>query len=169
MLQKGICSARPLSSITGKLSALQVVIGPLTSLFCRSMHKTIACAPTWDRAVRLDDATLEELHFWLTVDWSLFTTPIWPEPARSPTVELFVDASASGWGAWVATPTYQISRGFFSLTKREGSSTLREVLGLLSAVRAFVAVVRNCMVRIFRTIKTFPEFNARDLQFPPLA
>ncbi len=158
-----------MSSITGKLSALQVAIGPLTSLFCRSMHKTIACATTWDRTVRLGEITLEELHFWLTVDWSLFITLVWPELAPSPTAELFVDASASGWGAWVATPTYQTSRCCFSLTKREGSSTLREVLGLMFALHAFVAIVRNYKCVFSRTTKTSPKSNARDLQFPPWA
>jgi hypothetical protein len=132
------------------------------------MHKTIACATTWDKPVRLDEATLEELDFWLTVDWSLFTTPIWSEPTPSPTVELFVDASASGWGAWVATPTYQTSRGFFSLTEREGSSTLREVLGLLFAIRAFIAVVRNCRVRVFSDNQNVPRVQRKGSAVPAL-
>ncbi len=76
------------------------------------MHTTIACAPTWDGAVKLDEDTLEELHFWLTVDWSMFTAPIWPVFTPGPIMELFVDASASGWGACVANPAYQTSRGF---------------------------------------------------------
>ncbi len=84
IFQKGSCSARALSTIAGKLSALQVAIGPLTSLFCRAMHKTIASAPTWDGTIRLDDDTLDE--FWLAVDWSLFTAPIWPVSAPDPTV-----------------------------------------------------------------------------------
>lgn len=48
---KGSCSTRTLSKIIGKLSALRHIFGPLTSLFCRALHRTIACAPNWDTAV----------------------------------------------------------------------------------------------------------------------
>ena len=111
-------------------------------MFCRAMLKTIACAPNRDTSFQLDDETLDELHLWLTVDWSMFVS-IWPVPTPGPTVEMLIDASAIGWGAWVANLSYQISRGFFSPEESVGSSTLREVLGLLFALRTFLPVVRN--------------------------
>jgi hypothetical protein len=164
----GRCSARALSKIAGKISALHAAIGPLTSLFCRALHKTIACAMSWDKPIQLDNDTMDELHYWMTADWSLFVAPIWPIPVPGPTVELFVDASASGWGAWIAAPSYSTSNGFFSLEDRDGSSTLREVLGLLFALRAFVDMLRNHRVRVFTDNQNVPRVQRRGSAVPAL-
>ena len=104
----------------------------------------------------------------MTADWSLFVAPIWPVPVPGPTVELFVDASASGWGAWIATPNYITSNGFFSLEDREGSSTLREVLGLLFALRAFVAVLRDRRIRVFTDKQNVPRVQRKGSAVPAL-
>ncbi len=54
------------------------------------------------------------------------------------------------------------------MTEREGSSTLREVLGLMFALRAFVAVVRNYRVRIFSDNQNVPRVQRKGSAVPAL-
>ena len=94
------CSIR--ASIAGQISALFLPIGPLIAIFCRALHKEIATATHWDARLRLSIEAVEELYFWEQTIWEPLSSPIWPVPSASPTLELFIDASDSGWGAWLA-------------------------------------------------------------------
>jgi hypothetical protein len=88
---------------------------------------------------------------------------------ENPTVELFIDASASGWGAWIASPEYRRSNGFFTTDIRGGSSTLREAYALLYALQAFQQWLTGHKVRVFTDNQNVPRVQQKGSSIPSLA
>ena len=59
LLRKGRSTARQLASVAGKIAALRLAIGPLTALFCRSLHRDIERASSWSEMITLQPDTSE--------------------------------------------------------------------------------------------------------------
>ncbi len=118
--------------------------------------------------ITLQPDTIDDLQFWLHSDWSNFSTPIWPTSPPGSAVDLFVDASALGWGAWIAFPSRVTTSGFFSPQERQGSSTLREIVGLLYALQAFITSVRTRRVRVFTDNQNVPRVQSKGSAVPIL-
>lgn len=114
LLAKGRCSARHFASVAGRIATLRLSVGPLTALFYRALHRDIDKALSWNSTVTFQADTIEELKFWLSNDRTEFCSPSWPTHALGSPVDLFVDASASGWGSWIAFPSRVSTGGIFS-------------------------------------------------------
>ena len=92
-----LCTRRELASVIGKLSAttLAVQLGPL---YLRGLQRLLnrTNLMSWESGIQLDTQSISNLHWWAEQSNLSVQTTIVKEP---PTMELFTDASMSGWGA----------------------------------------------------------------------
>lgn len=63
--QLPFASGRSLAIITGRVISLPPVVGNLTRLMTRCLHRTIESSMSWDNVFKLSDqGVIEELSFW---------------------------------------------------------------------------------------------------------
>ena len=143
---------RRLARVAGQLVSMGLALGSVTRLFTRGMYADIDTAVSWEHWVTLSLGTLAELRFWQGTSREAFTQPIWPVQYSEPPVHMECDASGIGWGGLVAPCVSEnataVAHGFFRPWERAASSTLRELMGLLSTVQSFLAQCANRRVRI---------------------
>jgi ribonuclease HI len=157
----GHVNARAASRVAGHILSLYLALGVVTRLRTRYLYRDLLPVSTsstraaWNRRIRLSDAAYKDVAFWRENLEQLPPTAIQAAPP-CPRHVLYTDAGDDGWGAALhlnsgyfppdcAPPGEppRETRGSFSLSEKAGSSTWRELLGLLRALRTFTPVLQG--------------------------
>ena len=123
--------AKSLARITGFITSLSLVTGPVSGLFSRSLHRVLSSRTSWRSILSLDQPALTELRFWRDSLEQFSSRPIWRD--HSLVLVLNYDAGADGWGGhFLLHGVEQRARGVWAHDERHGvkSSTWRELEGL---------------------------------------
>jgi hypothetical protein len=149
--KRGRVGVRDVAACVGQILSMKVSLGMVVHLFTRFLYQVIDMAPTWSSYVTLSSSALEELSFWAGLSRTSFTGPIWP-PLRSAVVQLATDASNIAWGSLLlhtvgqSPPVNHVAHEFFEPWERSQSSSMRELMGVLGSLRAFLPWCRDAVV-----------------------
>lgn len=123
--------AKLLARVTGLITSMSLVTGPVSGLFSRFLHRALNTRLSWRSSVILDPAAVGELRVWQSHIESFSSRPIWRP--RSLILLLQYDAGADGWGGHLVVKGVEHhARGAWASGERHGvkSSTWRELEGL---------------------------------------
>jgi hypothetical protein len=160
---------RQVSTLTGHLVSLRLVLDPMALLFTRHLfmwvQKMLDSGCGWDWQGKLTEEAKEEIRIWQAKfnDWK--ARPLWPK--GKPQLIQAQDASDTAVGGWlggfVEPQTFEVKGRLFEVAfplevelaagrlSREDmikSSTYRELFAVLFMIRTFVEVLRGSWVRI---------------------
>ena len=142
---------RQLASCVGKIISMKIALGPVVQLYTRYLYQVVESAPSWFSFVPVSPLAIEELEFWQDFNINAFFQPIWP-PSNPICVQIASDASATAWGGLILSSSYRplpsvtSAHEFFNSWERSQSSTLRELLGVLGTIQAFLPWCRDAVV-----------------------
>ncbi|GAQ93012.1 reverse transcriptase [Klebsormidium nitens] len=139
--------AKALARITGLITSLSLVTGPISGLFSRYLHRALASRSFWYSKVALDSAAVSELHFWKEHLPRFESRVIWRK--HSLLRVLYHDADGQGWGGHLEIGSVRHeAHGAWEAHEVHGvaSSTWRELTGLLRLLRAFRPLLSDCSV-----------------------
>jgi hypothetical protein len=123
---------RLVAKVCGHLLSLRLAVSP-ARIFSRALYGALASASSWSDKVTLSAEAMDELEFWASSLCLYKKKPI----VRSPSsLFLHSDASDDGWGAHLADATEAFGLFPPALRAPLTSSTHRELLGLLCALRS---------------------------------
>ena len=136
-------TARQLASCVGKIISTKFVLGDVTRLKTRSLYKVIIQRASWDSSFNISyyHYAIDELLFWKLNIKALNNRLIFNYSV--PSLKVFSDASAMGIGAIVCD---KVCYRNLNEPERNESSTYRELLAILYAVRAFDSVLEGNFV-----------------------
>lgn len=123
--------AKTLARVTGFITSMSLVTGPVSGLFSRFLHRVLNERASWRSLLALDLPALNELRFWQQSLEQFSSRPIWRD--HSLVLVLHYDAGADGWGGhFLLNGVEQRARGVWARDERHGvkSSTWRELEGL---------------------------------------
>jgi hypothetical protein len=125
--------ARDLAQVAGRIISLSPAVAP-AALSTRAFFQAIWGNTSWDALFSNPSEVRQTLQFWLDNINCFNGRPWWPQPVK---LRVAVDASGVGFGGELkgstgAPITFQ---GTFTELQPGGSSTLREVLGYVGAVK----------------------------------
>ncbi|KAK3275802.1 hypothetical protein CYMTET_16089 [Cymbomonas tetramitiformis] len=132
-------SPRELFRLAGKIQSFSLALGKVCQMFSRELYFEVERHSSWDVAIQVPVEVAEELRFWLSVQRRQFEAPIWPVFMAFRN-RMWTDAGGTGWGAVLEAVTgrlEQVARGHLTLAERQESSTHREMVGYLQALRSF--------------------------------
>eukprot|EP00854_Cymbomonas_tetramitiformis_P012319 gene12319-biopygen12671 len=144
-------SPRELSRLAGKVQSFSLALGKVCQMFSREMYFEVNRHTSWDRAIRLSDEVAVELQFWLSVQRRQFEAPIWLVFMAFRN-RMWTDAGGTGWGAVLEAATgrlEQVARGHLTMAERDESSTHREMVGYLQALRSFSGFVEGSTLKLY--------------------
>jgi hypothetical protein len=130
--------AKLLARVTGLITSMSLVAGPVSGLFIRYLHRDLDTRSSWRGKVALSSQALVKLGFWLSNLDNLSTRSLWP--VASFTHVLHYDAGANGWGGHlVVNGQEHRAHGAWASDERHGvkSSTWRELEGLSRLLVSF--------------------------------
>lgn len=139
--------ARTVARVTGLITSLSLVTGPISGLFSRFLHRALATRASWYSKVHLDSAALGELRFWRDQLPRFANRNIWRK--HSLIRVMYYDAGGQGWDGHLEIGAEQHeARGSWEAHEGHGvaSSTWRELTGLLRLLRAFQPLLGDCTV-----------------------
>jgi hypothetical protein len=139
--------AKLLARVTGLITSMSLVTGPVSGLFSRFLHRDLDTRSSWRDRISLSSSALQELGFWLTNLEALSTRSLWP--VASFTHVLHYDAGANGWGGHlVVNGQEQRAHGAWAEDERHGvkPSTWRELEGLSRLLVSFRQFLQGCRV-----------------------
>jgi ribonuclease HI len=129
---------RTLARITGHAVSMYLALGPVARMFTRWSYRVTSLYPM-SYYLELPIEVRQELEFWEELHRTRFTTPVWREAGVAGCI-INTDAGKRSWGAVFEGKTAQ---GSFSLTDREASSTLRELLAVFHTLSSFAAWLKG--------------------------
>ncbi|GAQ91382.1 DNA Adenine methyltransferase [Klebsormidium nitens] len=139
--------AKTVARVTGLITSLSLLTGPISGLFLRFLHRALATRSSWYSKVQLDSAALGELRFWRSQLSRFESRDIWRK--HSVLCVLYYDAGGQGWGGHLDIGSEQHkAHGSWEPHEVHGvaSSTWRELTGLLRLLRAFRPLLSDCTV-----------------------
>jgi hypothetical protein len=139
--------AKTVARVTGLITSLSLVTGPISGLFSRFLHRALATRSSWYSKVQLDNAALRELQFWRDQLPRFQSRDIWRKHSLLRVV--YHDAGGQGWGGHLEIGSEQHkAHGSWEEHEVHGvaSSTWRELTGLLRLLRAFRPLFSDCSV-----------------------
>lgn len=139
--------AKTVARVTGLITSISLVTGPISGLFSRFLHRALAARASWYSKVQLDTAALRELQFWRVQLPRFQSRDIWRRHSLLRVV--YYDAGGHGWGGHLEIGTEQHeAHGAWEAHEEHGvaSSTWRELTGLLRLLRAFRLLLSDCTV-----------------------
>ncbi|GAQ81891.1 hypothetical protein KFL_000940010, partial [Klebsormidium nitens] len=139
--------AKLLARVTGIINSFSLVTGPISGLFSRSLHRSLATRSSWYSKVSLDSAALAELRFWQSRLHLYQSRDIWRR--HSILRVIHYDAGGQGWGGHLEIGRERHeAHGAWAEHEVHGvtSSTWRELTGLLHLLRAFRPFLSDCSV-----------------------
>jgi hypothetical protein len=139
--------AKTVAHVTGLITSLLLVTGPISGLFSRFLHRALASRSSWYSKVHLDSAALTKLQFWRDRLPRFQSRDIWRRHSLLRVV--YYDAGGNGWGGHLEIGQEQHkAHGFWEAHELHGvtSSTWRELTGLLRLLRAFQPFFGDCYV-----------------------
>ena len=133
-------SARQISAISGSIRSQEIVLGQITALFSRNMHRFVADSASWDAKRSITGRVREELRFWRMNAEALNMKAL--ERQSGPPVELTIkansDASAIASGAIIKVgKVSHAAHKNLSLFETTLSSTWRELDAIRFALASF--------------------------------
>ena len=117
--------ARELASVTGKLIAMSLGIGPVSRLMTRAMYALIESRSSWCDKLVLNEEVKREIEFWVSGLKMFNSQPIWHRPSAVRIV--YSDASDTGYGGYVVEHGPYIAHGQWTEEEAKSSSTHREL------------------------------------------
>ena len=156
VLVKGVCDAKSISRIAGRVISMTPALGPIARLFTRYMYNFIHISNSWYTSSPITDEVETELRFWKR---NLPTTNGYKMRKNTTTTKvIFSDASEHGYGGYVMTKLgEQIAKGNFSAKERVGSSTLRELLAVKYVLQSFGNLLENENLLWFTDNQNIPK------------
>ena len=136
-------TARRLSSLAGTIASTNLVLGDLTRLRTRHMHRTIEAAPTWDGRLKVGDSPLLlEIIFW-KFNFTRYNRRFLTD-YEVPFLLVASDASNTGIAAHVVPSEGKKIAYRNLLTEEETSgSTERELLAILNGMEGLKSTLRG--------------------------
>ena len=125
-------SAREIAKICGHILSMRLAVSP-ARVYTRALYAVLSTAPAWNARANLTPEAIGELRFWAD-HLAAFNGRSIIRPASERL--LFSDASDVGWGAHVGADASVSAYGLFRDVDAKASSTHRELLGLLYALRS---------------------------------
>jgi hypothetical protein len=139
--------AKLLARVTGLANSLSLVVGPISGLFSRFLHRSLNQRRSWYSKVALDGPALSELCFWKQHLEKFQARDIWKRSYLLHVV--YYDAGGQGWGDHLQIGS-EIQEAHGSWESHEehdvASSTWRELTALLRLLRAFQPFISDCTV-----------------------
>ena len=139
--------AKLVARVTGLANSLSLVVGPVSGLFSRFLHRALYQRRSWYSKVALDAAACSELHFWKNNLDRFSSRDIWRRHSILRVVHY--DAGGQGWGGFlqIGSATHE-AQGSWAQHEEHAttSSTWRELNALLRLLRAFDKLLSDCTV-----------------------
>ena len=133
--------ARFLARICGQCVSFTKAMLP-AKLLLRNLYRVLRARKSWADTVYLDEPCMADLNWWLSAfqSWN-------GRSVTSGTVDkqIFTDASGSGWGAVCDAAE---ASGLWNPHMLQEHSNVKELMGVLLALRSFRAYVKNKSVQI---------------------
>ena len=126
--KRSAITTRQVAAVCGHLLSVRLAVAP-ARIYTRALYRVLNSASHWDQRLVLPPDALTELKFWSENLHSF--TALGMVPAKS-VLRLYCDSSEDGWGAHTIGVA---AFGMFEAAEIGTSSTHRELLGLLSAIR----------------------------------
>ena len=141
-LRRRDIQARALARIAGQCVAMAQVILP-AKLLLRNVYRVLATKRSWQDRLVLTEPVRKDLRWWcsaLNSDWN--QKPIIKRPVE---LQMFTDASSTGWGAWLLK--YRAA-GFWNSRLSSMSSNYRELSAVLMGLHSFLPLLRGRSLEI---------------------
>ena len=132
---------RLLASLVGQLISMHVVVGNVVYIMTKSISTQIAQSQHWDNVVQLNINTVDQIEYWYRVIRDLEPKEILNIP-YSHRIDMYSDASSTGYGGFSVQVMGQISHGMWSQEKSLKNSTWRElaaVARVLDSMQKFLS------------------------------
>lgn len=152
----GYATFRQLAKIAGSVISMALAVGPISRLCTRQMYYTIESrSSSWDTAISLSPALLEELRFWLfNID---YFNGFAIRPPSSTAIIIFTDASDYAFGGHSTSLTEPAVRGMWLHEDVIKSSTFRELKAILYVLMSYKDKLQSSKV----VVKTDSQCAAR--------
>lgn len=137
-------TVREIARICGHLLSMRLAVSP-ARIYTRALYAVLNEADSWNARADLSSEAVAELRFWAD-HLSHFNGRAVIRSASEHL--LFCDASDYGWGAHVGADASVSAYGLFRDADQKTSSTFRELLGLLYALRSdpIATALSSCRV-----------------------
>ncbi|KAK3096540.1 hypothetical protein FSP39_001138 [Pinctada imbricata] len=122
-----LIGARRLAALAGQIISMQIVFGTIARLRTRYIFMTINSKESWSAPVLLNSNAFDEILYWKENSVRLNCTDIGVQTQKSPKVNIYSDASHSGYGGYIADVTASDVIGTWSESESLESSTCREL------------------------------------------
>jgi hypothetical protein len=139
---------RELAAFCGYAQPVRLAVMP-ANLFLRSLYDDCASVSGWNGTVSISRQSFRDLEWWANIPAQHLSAPIRLRPA---TVDLFVDACPTGWGAVLPVmgdSPEGVARGGWSAAEALLHINQLEMRAVRLALLSFESVVRDRVVRIY--------------------
>lgn len=146
-LNKRLVPKRDLAAFCGYAQSVRLAVMP-ANLFLRSLYDDCSSVSGWGGDVRLCRQSFRDLEWWSSIPVQHLCSPIRLRPAS---LDLFVDASNTGWGAVLpdlADSPESVARGHWSLAEQCMHINQLEMRAVRLALLSFEPVLRDRVVRL---------------------
>ena len=141
VLNRQKATARVIAKICGQCISFTKAIVP-TKLLLRNLYRLLSTRKCWSDILCLDIPSVKDLEWWLV---SLNTWNGRPVVKRQIDIQLFTDASDSGWGGVCDNNE---AAGHWTPEVKQTSINYRELLAVLLSLKSFKDIIANKCVQI---------------------
>lgn len=144
-------SCRWIASLLGKMTSMIPAIGEAL-LHVRYIQRDLAVAlrqqhQNWEKPCQLSAMSWKELNWWLAQAPLLNGLPIiMKKEEKTPDIEIYVDASDTGWGV---TSAKIETAGYWSPEERELSINVRELKTILFALQLHAKEFGDSLIKVY--------------------
>lgn len=138
---------RELAAFCGYAQSMRLAVMP-ANLFLRSLYDDCASVSGWNGTVSISRQSFRDLEWWAAIPAQHLSSPIRLRPA---TVDLFVDACPTGWGAVLPVlgdSPEGTAHGAWSADEARMHINQQEMRAVRMALLSFESVVRDRVVRL---------------------
>lgn len=125
-----LLKARTLASISGQIISMKSGIGNIVSFMTRYLFNCLQTRASWNSPVLVDYRVLEELTFWKEHVSKLNGQPLIQKYEFDPDVEVYSDASHTGYGGYILDKRGSAVFGSWSDQESTFCSTWRELVAV---------------------------------------
>lgn len=139
---------RELAAFCGYAQSVRLAVMP-ANLFLRSLYDDCASVPGWNGTVCVSRQSFRDLEWWASIPIQHLSSPIRLRPAS---LDLFADASDSGWGAVLpdlADSPEGVARGCWTADEQCMHINQKEMRAVRYALLSFESLVSDRVVRLF--------------------
>ena len=169
-LKRPSVSARLLARIAGRCISMLAAVFP-AKLKLRNVYRLLNSRSTWESLLGWSQGATEDLTWWMTSLDSWNGRLLVPPAACE--LQLSTDASGSGWGAVLSTPTCQLASGFWDGRVSRESANYRELLAVYLALLSFRSLIVGTTVEILSdnvtTVAHINRFGSSNVRLDGVA